>query len=55
MKNEIIRIGQIGIRFLIDAAGTGGVLVQRETDFSSSRLSSTGLGIPAPEPKFFEA
>ncbi len=24
MKNEIIRIGQIGIRFLLDAAGTGG-------------------------------
>ncbi len=31
------------------------VLVQRETEFSSLRLSSTSSGIPAPEPKFSEA
>jgi len=28
------------------------VLVQREMDFSSSRLSSTSLGIAAPSPSF---
>ncbi len=30
MKNEIIRIGQIGIRFLLDAADTGGSVAMLE-------------------------
>src|SRR5258708_28382863 len=30
MKNEIIRIGQLGIRFLLDAAGTGGSVAMLE-------------------------
>ena len=30
MKNEIIRIGQIGIRFLLEAAGTGGSVAMFE-------------------------
>jgi quercetin dioxygenase-like cupin family protein len=30
LKNEIIRVGQIGIRFLLDAAGTGGSVAMFE-------------------------
>ena len=30
MKNEIIRVGQIGIRFLLEAADTNGALAMFE-------------------------